>query len=347
MGRPISREASMSDRSGLVIDNLSVAFDHGRLEALSRVSLTVAPGEALGLVGESGSGKSLTARAILGILPDTAAARGRILFDGTSLLDLAPEAMQRLRGAGIAMIFQDPMSSLNPVLRVGDAIVQVVLSHSSASRADAHKRAIDLMVRVGIRDAAARASSYPHEFSGGMRQRIMIAMVLAASPRLLLADEPTTALDVVVQAEILRLIGDLRRSEGMGLILVSHDLAVVASMCERIAVMYAGEIVEEGATLDVLTRPRMPYTAGLLASTRRSKTEPRLPSIPGTPPELGERSKSCRFAPRCPLAIARCREGPVDLVALDRGQKARCVRTPEFAKLDPSIFAAAKEPKHV
>lgn len=336
----------MSERSGLVIDKLTVSFDHGRLEAISGLSLSVAPGQSLGLVGESGSGKSLTARAILGILPDTATARGRIFFDGISLLDLAPKEMQRLRGSSIAMIFQDPMSSLNPVLRVGDAIAQVVLSHSSASRAEAQARAVDLMIRVGIRDARQRASSYPHEFSGGMRQRIMIAMVLAASPRLLLADEPTTALDVVVQAEILRLISDLRRSEEMGLILVSHDLAVVASMCERIAVMYAGEIVEEGATLDVLKRPRMPYTAGLLASTRRSKAAPRLPSIPGTPPPLGERPTSCRFAPRCPLAVERCREGPVPLIELERGQKARCVRTDEFSKLDPSIFATKREGSH-
>jgi oligopeptide/dipeptide ABC transporter ATP-binding protein len=336
----------MSDKSGLIIDKLGVAFDHGRLEAISGLSLRVAAGEALGLVGESGSGKSLTARAILGILPDNATVKGRISFDGISLLDLAPQAMQRLRGSSIAMIFQDPMSSLNPVLRVGDAIAQVVQSHAQVSRGEAKKRAVDLMTRVGIRDAASRASSYPHEFSGGMRQRIMIAMVLAASPRLLLADEPTTALDVVVQAEILRLIGALRRSEGMGLILVSHDLAVVASMCERVAVMYAGEIVEEGATLDVLKRPRMPYTVGLLASTRRSKAAPRLPSIPGTPPSLGERPTSCRFAPRCPLAIDRCREGPVPLVDLGGGQKARCARTHEFDKLDPSLFSPAKAGAH-
>ena len=337
----------MNDRSGLVIDKLNVGFDQGRLEAISALSLSVAPGEALGLVGESGSGKSLTARAILGILPDKARAEGRIAFDGVSLLDLKPEAMQRLRGAGIAMIFQDPMSSLNPVLRVGDAIAQVILSHSSASRAAAQARAVELMSRVGIRDAATRASSYPHEFSGGMRQRIMIAMVLAASPRLLLADEPTTALDVVVQAEILRLIGELRKSEGMGLILVSHDLAVVASMCERIAVMYAGEIVEEGATLDVLRHPRMPYTAGLLASTRRSKAAKRLSAIPGTPPAPGERPTSCRFASRCPLVVDRCRAGAIPLVELGRGQKARCVRATEFVSLDPAIFAAAKEPVHV
>jgi peptide/nickel transport system ATP-binding protein len=336
----------MRDRSGLVIENLTVAFGERRLEAISRLSLEVAPGEALGLVGESGSGKSLTVRAILGILPDDATVSGRITFQGTSLLDLTPQAMQRLRGSGIAMIFQDPMSSLNPVLRVGDAIAQVVQSHSPASRADAKARAVDLMVRVGIRDAALRASSYPHEFSGGMRQRIMIAMVLAASPELLLADEPTTALDVVVQAEILRLIGELRRSEGMGLILVSHDLAVVASMCARIAVMYAGEIVEEGATLDVLKRPRMPYTAGLLASTRRRKGERRLPAIPGSPPPLGERPASCRFAPRCPLAIARCREAPVALEEVEPGHTARCVRAREITKLDPALFASVKEKAH-
>ena len=186
--------------AGLVIDDLSIGFAGGRREAISSLSLAVSAGESVGLVGESGSGKSLTARAVLGILPPGVAVKGRILFDGASVLDLSPQEMRKLRGSGVAMIFQDPMSSLNPVLSVGDAIVQVILSHSGVSRGEARSRAVELMQRVGIRDAASRASSYPHEFSGGMRQRIMIAMVLAARPRLLLADEPTTALDVIVQA---------------------------------------------------------------------------------------------------------------------------------------------------
>ena len=332
---------------GLVLDELSIAFDRGRREAVSAVSLSVAPGEALGLVGESGSGKSLTARAILGLLPDDVTVGGRILFGGTSLRDLSAAAMQGLRGSGIAMIFQDPMSSLNPVLRVGDAIAQVIRSHGPATRAAAHARAVALMEGVGIRDAARRATAYPHEFSGGMRQRIMIAMVLAAAPRLLLADEPTTALDVLVQAEVLRLLGDLRRDDGMGLILVSHDLAVVASVCDRIAVMYAGEIVEQGEAMTVLTRPRMPYTAGLLASTRRDKARPRLAAIPGTPPPPGERPSSCRFAARCPLAVDRCRAGPIPLVDVGGGQWARCIRTDHVPSLDPALFAAMREDIHV
>jgi peptide/nickel transport system ATP-binding protein len=187
------------------------------------------------------------------------------------------------------------------------------------------------MERVGIRDSKARAGSFPHEFSGGMRQRIMIAMALAAKPRVLVADEPTTALDVIVQKNILDLLDQLRREEGMGLLLVSHDLAVVASMCSRIAVMYAGQIVEEGPSKDILTRPRMPYTAGLLASTRRDKSVKRLTSIPGAPPALGDRAASCRFAPRCGLVIEACRTAPVNLIEVAKGHGARCIRTGEVA----------------
>ncbi len=333
--------------AGLVIDDLSIGFAGGRREAISSLSLAVSAGESVGLVGESGSGKSLTARAVLGILPPGVAVKGRILFDGASVLDLSPQEMRKLRGSGVAMIFQDPMSSLNPVLSVGDAIVQVILSHSGVSRGEARSRAVELMQRVGIRDAASRASSYPHEFSGGMRQRIMIAMVLAARPRLLLADEPTTALDVIVQAGILELLADLRRSEGMGLLFISHDLAVVAAVCDRIAVMYAGEIVEEGPTAAVLSQPNMPYTLGLLASTRRVRGTRRLSSIAGAPPPPGERPSSCRFAARCPLVVERCLAGPIPLAHVAPGRTARCVRAAEVSRLDPSIFASTEKVVHV
>ncbi len=313
----------------LSIDHLSIAI--AGKTAVSGVSLHVSAGEAVGLVGESGSGKSLTARAALGLLPKNASAGGAIRFGAHSILEMSPRALRRVRGAGIAMIFQDPMSSLNPVARVGRSIAQVIRSHEDVTEDTATGRAVALMDRVGIRDAKARAASFPHEFSGGMRQRIMIAMALAAKPRILVADEPTTALDVIVQRNILDLLDQLRREEGMGLLLVSHDLAVVGSLCSRIAVMYAGQIVEEGPAAELLTRPRMPYTAGLLASTRRDKTLKRLISIPGSPPPLGERADSCRFAPRCALAIDACRSTPSSLVEVGAAHAARCIRTGELA----------------
>ncbi|MGE3334230.1 MAG: ABC transporter ATP-binding protein [Rhodospirillaceae bacterium] len=316
----------MGERAGLSIDNLSIAFDGGQRNAVSGVTLHVPVGEAVGLVGESGSGKSLTSRAALGLIPKNAAVSGQIRLDGQDILTMPPAALRRVRGAGIAMVFQDPMSSLNPVIRVGRAIAQVIQSHEGVSRSEADARAVTLMERVGIREAGARATSFPHEFSGGMRQRIMIAMALAAKPRVLVADEPTTALDVIVQKNILTLLDQLRREEGMGLLLVSHDLAVVASMCSRIAVMYAGQIVEEGPTRDILARPRMPYTAGLLASTRRDKTVKRLTSIPGSPPPPGERAPGCHFAPRCPLAVEVCRAAPVPFTDISAAHRARCVR---------------------
>jgi peptide/nickel transport system ATP-binding protein len=347
MAWPIWCEASMTD-TGLVIDNLTIAFDKGRKEAISNLSLHVSPGEAVGLVGESGSGKSLASRAALGLLPKNAQVSGRITLNGTSILELSPAQLQKLRGSGMAMIFQDPMSSLNPVIRVGHAIAQVIRSHENVDQHIAMDRAIALMDRVGIRDAKSRASAYPHEFSGGMRQRIMIAMALAARPHMLLADEPTTALDVIVQAGILELLDQLRRTEGMGLLLVSHDLAVVASLCDRIAVMYAGQIVEEGPAMEVLLRPRMPYTVGLLASTRRNKSLHRLAAIPGTPPAPGERPTSCRFAARCPLVAPQCVEGPVRLVDVGPAHTARCVRTADVPDLDPALFTkAVVEPVNV
>ena len=330
----------MTDR-GLSIEQLSIAFDEGRKEAISGLDLRVTQGQALGLVGESGSGKSLASRAALGMLSRKVRVSGRIMLDGQSVLDLGPSELQRIRGSGIAMIFQDPMSSLNPVLRVGEAIVQVIRSHDAVGHGAAMQRAVALMARVGIRNPEDRATSFPHQFSGGMRQRIMIAMALAARPRMLIADEPTTALDVIVQQGILTLLDQLRRDEGMGLLLVSHDLAVVGSVCDRIAVMYAGQIVEEGPATSVLKRPRMPYTVGLLASTRRSKTLTRLPSIPGAPPALGDRPVWCRFAARCPLVAPQCLEGAVPLLPVAKDHVARCVRTEKVSDLDVATFALA------
>lgn len=317
----------MSEQPGLVIENLSIALDAGRKTAVSAVTLTVPAGEAVGLVGESGSGKSLTSRAALGLFPKNAVVGGQIRLGNDSILDMTDEQLRKLRGAGVAMVFQDPMSSLNPVIPVGRSIAQVIRSHEDVLESDAAARAVSLMERVGIRDAAVRAGSYPHEFSGGMRQRIMIAMALAARPRILVADEPTTALDVIVQKNILTLLDELRREEGMGLLLVSHDLAVVASMCSRIAVMYAGEIVEEGPSDDIVRSPCMPYTAALLAATRRDKGRSRLTSIPGSPPPPGAYPISCRFSPRCALRVEACLAGPVDLADIGPLHRARCLRT--------------------
>ena len=319
---------------GLSIEDLTVLV-RGGAQAVTDVSLRLAPGRALGLIGESGSGKSLTARAALGLLPHGTEARGRIRLDGRAL----PFGARR-PAPGIAMVFQDPMSSLNPVLRVGDAIAGVVRAHEGMGRGAATTRAVALMRAVGIRDAAQRASAYPHEFSGGMRQRVMIAMALAARPRILLADEPTTALDVVVQAGILDLLDGLRRDRGLALLLVSHHLSVVAGRCERVAVMYAGEIVEEGSTAAVLAAPRMPYTAGLLASSRRRPGQRRLGFVAGAPPPLGEWGPGCRFAPRCPIVVDACRTGPIALREVGPDHRARCLRTVEAAILGPEDFGA-------
>ncbi len=316
----------------LVIEHLGVSF-RGAAPVVRDVSFSVAPGEAFGLVGESGSGKSLTLRSILGLLPVGARTSGAIRYGESSLFELTPSQFQSLRGSTVGMVFQDPMTALNPLLRIGDAIGQVVQAHERVDRATARRRAIEMMERVGIRDAARRARSYPHEFSGGMRQRAIIAIALAARPTLLLADEPTTALDVIVQAEILRLLDTLRRADRMSLVLVSHDFGVVAGVCDRVGVMYAGELVEVGPTSDVLFRPRHPYTAGLIASLPEARGAARLRPIPGAPPEAGALPHGCAFATRCPLVIDACREAPIPLAEVDAGRRSRCIRIEHVAEL--------------
>ncbi|MFN8622654.1 MAG: ABC transporter ATP-binding protein [Chloroflexota bacterium] len=325
----------------LVVDRLNVAFAKGRRPVVRDVSFAVAPGEAVGLVGESGSGKSLTLRSVLGLLPNGAVATGRIAYGDTSLLELSGKEMQRMRGSRIGMVFQDPMSALNPILRVGDAIAQVIRSHEKVDGKTAHQRAVAIMERVGIRDAASRASSYPHQFSGGMRQRIVVAMALAANPTLLLADEPTTALDVVVQAAILRLLDDLRRERGMSLLLVSHDFGVVVGVCDRVGVMYAGELVELGPTREVLRAPRHPYTRGLVDSLPEAGEGDRMTSIPGSPPEPGALPPGCPFAPRCELATAECTAGPIPLREVAPGRHARCLHSDQVPPPAAVLRAAA------
>jgi peptide/nickel transport system ATP-binding protein len=316
----------VSSDNALCVGNLWVMFGGGALAAVRGLSLRIAPGEALGLVGESGSGKSLTALSILGILPTGASATGQIEYGGRSLLDLPESEMRHLRGSEIAMIFQDPTTALNPVSRVGDSIAQVITSHSGVDRAAARRQAVEMMERVGITNATRRARAYPHEFSGGMRQRIVIAMALATKPTLLLADEPTTALDVVVQAGILQLLDRLRREDGMATLLVSHDLGIVAGFCDRVSVMYAGQIVEEGPADQVLLHPRMPYTIGLIRSVPQVGSQARLSSIPGTPPDLGSIPSGCGFHPRCPIAGPECRHEPIPEIPVGSGHWSRCIR---------------------
>ena len=330
----------MRPRDVLRVEALTVAFRGAGHPVIRGVSFEIAPGEAFGLVGESGSGKSLTCRAILRLLPRGAVGGGRVTYDARSLLELGDAQMQALRGSTIAMIFQDPMTALNPVLRVGDAIAQVIRSHEGLGARAARTRALEMMERVGIRDAARRAAAYPHEFSGGMRQRIHIAMALAARPTLLLADEPTTALDVIVQAEILRLLDDLRREQGMSLLLVSHDFRVVAGLCDRVGVMYAGELVELGPTRTVLHRPEHPYTIGLMNSLPEAVVGGRLRAIPGAPPDPERLPPGCAFAPRCELAVDACRAAPVALLQTSPGHWSRCIRIDHLGEMRRSLAAA-------
>jgi peptide/nickel transport system ATP-binding protein len=304
----------MSERL-LEVESLHVSFvtDEGTVRAVDEVSFTVDSGEVLAIVGESGCGKSVTAMTLMGLtrLPN-ARCSGSAKLRGEELLTAPERRMREIRGAEIAMIFQDPMSALNPVQRVGNQIVEQIRAHEEIAKGPALARAIAAMERVGIPHAVERARAFPHEFSGGMRQRVMIAMALSSSPSLLIADEPTTALDVTIQAQILREIGRLRAETSAGVILVTHDLGVVADIADRIVVMYAGRIVEEGTLDELFYDPQHPYTWGLLGSIARVDRErpPRLPTIAGQPPSLVSPPRGCHFRPRCPHEFARCAEVP-------------------------------------
>ena len=304
----------------LEVQDLRVSFrtEDGVVQAVDGVSFGIGRGEVVAIVGESGSGKSVTAMTLMGLTrgPNTRF-EGRALFEGKDVVAASEEELRRIRGAQIAMVFQDPLSSLDPVYRVGDQIVeQIRVNDKDISKAAALERAAELMDRVGIPRASDRLRSYPHEFSGGMRQRVMIAMALSCSPKLLIADEPTTALDVTIQAQILDELRKLRSETDAGIILVTHDLGVVADIADRIVVMYAGRVVEQGTLDEIFYDPQHPYTWGLLGSiTRidRYRSE-RLPAIPGLPPSLLRPPKGCHFRPRCPHAFDRCTEVP-DLTA--------------------------------
>lgn len=294
----------------LDVRDLSVRYTtpEGVVQAIDGLSFSLQAGEALGIVGESGAGKSQAALAMLGLLATNAAVTGSIRFEDRELLGQAEREWSRLRGNRIAMVFQDPMTSLNPYLRVETQIGEVLERHRQLSRSAARAESLRLLDSVHIADAASRLRSYPHELSGGQRQRVMIAMALACRPALLLADEPTTALDVTVQAQILKLFADLRREFGVAIVLITHDLGVVAELCERTLVMYAGRAVESGPTRDLLQAPAHPYTRALLQARPRldGPLESRLQALPGQPPNPARLPRGCAFAPRCPAVIEAC-----------------------------------------
>jgi peptide/nickel transport system ATP-binding protein len=296
----------------LSVRNLSISFNSGGTwsQTLKDVSLDVKPGEVVGIVGESGCGKSLTALSILGLLPRRGCRRtGQIIFEGNDLVPLGESAMRKVRGRRIGMIFQEPMSALDPVFTVGDQIAETVRTHFPASRQEARERAIAALAAVGISAPRTFATMYPMSLSGGMRQRVMIAMALVCEPRLLIADEPTTALDVTIQAQIVELLLELGQRTGTAILFITHNLGLVAESCARMLTMYAGQVVEDGPVEEILSRPLHPYTAGLLASLPHiGQRKSRLPSIPGRVPSAHEMPAGCRFGPRCPHALPPCLE---------------------------------------
>ena len=318
--------------SELNIQNLKVCFDtpKGKLTAVNGISFHLNRGETLALVGESGCGKTVSALSILRLLPEPPAeiSSGKILFSGQNLLSLNAKALQDLRGRSISMIFQDPMTSLNPVLTIGEQMAETLLRHTAMNRQEALQKSADLLSRVELPSAKEKMTHYPHQLSGGMRQRVMIAMALACAPRVLIADEPTTALDVLIQAQILELLENLKKEHGMSILIITHDLGVVAEIAQRVLVMYAGEIVESGPARALLDNPLHPYTKGLIASAPKlgalSKKGARLEEIPGNVPSLDQRPSGCAFHPRCAWAIEKCKTQKPQLREADTQRKWSC-----------------------
>lgn len=322
----------------LEVKNLKTYFAtrKGEVHSVDDVSFAVDRGETLSLVGESGCGKSVTALSVMRLVSFPGrVVGGEVFFEGRDLLKISEQEMRAIRGDDIAMIFQDPMTSLNPVLTVGEQIAEAIRLHRKVSNQEAWNQAIEGMRDVAIPSAETRAKSYPHEMSGGMRQRVMIAMALACDPKLLIADEPTTALDVTIQAQILDLLRELREKRNLALLLITHDLGVVAETSDRVAVMYAGKIVEEATATDLFSHPRHPYTEGLLRAVPRLDEQRqgrmlRLQTIDGVVPNPLELPPGCRFAPRCQYAEAQCRLGDIPLVDLGTGHLSRCIRAEEI-----------------
>lgn len=316
----------------LEVQELTTMFrtERGIMKAVDGVSFHVNKGEILGIVGESGCGKSVTSQSILRLFDEkyTAQYQGKILFKGRDILKISMKEMQEIRGREISMVFQDALSSLNPVFTVGEQIMETILIHQDVKKEEAKKRAIEMLRLVGIPAPEQRFSQYPHELSGGMRQRVMIAIALSCRPNLLIADEPTTALDVTIQAQIMELIVELNRQLDMGVILITHDLAVVAETCSRVVVMYLGQIVEEADVEHIFDRPMHPYTRGLIQSIPQLEgvRQKRLYMIKGMVPLLSQIPEGCRFAPRCEFATEECRKRMPQLVDVGDGQKVRCHR---------------------
>jgi peptide/nickel transport system ATP-binding protein len=298
---------------------------HGILRPVNGVSYDIGRGEILGVVGESGAGKSMAGNAVIGLLnPPARIAAGEIHVNGARIDQLKGDSLRRLRGKEIGMVFQDPLTSLNPLLKIGDQLTETILAHLNVSKSEAERRAVQALEEVGIPGARERINSYPHEFSGGMRQRVVIALALCAEPSLIIADEPTTALDVSVQAQIIALLKRLCKERGTAVMLITHDMGVIAEAADRVAVMYAGKLAELGPVRDVLTRPRHPYTHGLMGSTPlASRGKDRLHQIPGSMPALDSLPQGCAFHPRCPRAEAKCRAEPGPTLA-DGGGGAAC-----------------------
>lgn len=313
----------------LDIQNLSVIFEteHGTAKAVDNLSFSLDRGKVLGIVGESGCGKSVTSLSVLRLISSPGKIlAGNIFFDGQDLLQCSERQMRAIRGNKIALVPQDPMTSLNPVYTVGKQIMEAIMLHQKVDKKEAKKRAIEVLEKVHIPSAKTRVDNFPHEFSGGMRQRVMIAMALSCEPMLLIADEPTTALDVTVQAQILDLMREIQKTHGTAIMMITHDLGVVAEMCDDVVVMYAGSAVETAAVQDLFKHPKHPYTMGLMASIPKQDSA-RLTPIDGQPPSLINLPDACRFAPRCPLRTDRCLQGVPALEQKLPGQFARCVVT--------------------
>lgn len=314
----------------LRVEDLTVKFRtyNGEVTAVNNLELLLNENETLGIVGESGSGKSVTSLSIMGLLEEaTSSVSGRALFKGTDLIAMKEKEKQEYRGNHLAMIFQEPMTSLNPLHKCGNQIIESMLIHTDISKAEAKEKAIELLKLVGIPAPEQRFNEYPHQMSGGMRQRVMIAMALACDPQLLIADEPTTALDVTIQAQILEVLKELRDRLKMGIILITHDLGVVSEVCDRVIVMYTGKVVEQGLIREILDKPKHPYTEGLIAAIPNIQDEKgKLSSIEGMVPQLDHMPKGCSFHPRCPYAMAICKEKRPALTTDENGRKVRCFK---------------------
>jgi oligopeptide/dipeptide ABC transporter ATP-binding protein len=336
-------QTPVTDKNQLTVRGLTTRINtsRGEVRAIQDLSFTLTSGEILGLVGESGSGKSVTLRSLLKLMPPAAQTSGSVTWQGEELMSMSSRALSKVRGGQIAMIFQEPMIALNPVLTVHRQIDESLCAHTALNRKQRRERTIELLGLVGIPDARNRLKNYPHQFSGGMRQRVMIAVALAGEPKVLLADEPTTALDVTIQEQIIKLLLSLRDQLSMGMIFVTHDLSVVAQLCDRVAVMYAGRIVESGPVVDIFRHPRHPYTQGLMASVPQAGSE-RAPllSIEGTPPSLLALPSGCSFNPRCQYQTDRCLQEIPALEAFSATHEVACHHFRELVVHDELITTA-------